>query len=893
LEWALDAFCEDAQEGDLYVSCHWLREAMLHCRVLEARSHMLSLLLHIVRLLGRLELSNGRGGDNYIPYCAAPHGVLGSKKADKNARPDVLGLHPLMTDAPFVRTYKGGWDPAMEPPDGYIPFPRPATHVGKFLDKVLHLLPDLPHHWRHFGEYFKLLAGVAEIGKEERLFFLSRRAVSRCIDLFLNDESMFSSNRKLFVKMGDKFSSPVFSPLLDFISVLVRSSNLEIENDEDMDDLPRPYTQLTEVGELDNACYKMVNNRAFLNKALVDGANYPAVQTLFVHLSWFNAAKSAEIIQIVCETIEEECHEDELQVHLDLLAMLIAIPDQDLPARVDKFVSLFVHTISEVAPYMEIFKRCVEFLCDLVAHRPEVRKTVIVYVCPSKRRDNARWLESWLIKVEPDACRAAAYNLACTLAFPSAFVRRCEPPSLPPGASTGGEVTSSVATDRPEPDPDTMLDSDDLTPIVYDVLLSAVPLYSPMAQAADQCRPASTASRLVFLFRSILFILKTAAGRWCIDRFLKSMPDFSVTLMNMNEFRADMDYNRSELYKILLIAAQRSKSEIMERLTSDPRWIEALIQNPLGSVNGKLQKANLAYNRVHLPMFFRLMKECCTFSAQFTESYFGCQHGTFALTNIICLQARNSESAFLLLEAFDIALNWEKQGRIKSLDKIRHLYLDNLLRRKQLVSAPEHSIPFLEKIIFDSSEPADLMDDIVLLIEGGALETLVNYARSFNDSSKEQARHSSLRILEQIFENASTVEKRAPNLQLEIKLRKAMQLTECMGLAVCIIKCLIAPQLPTSFRQQYLGILLQLCRFDEEALLHCVSEFLSIYDTSALEQVDEVIAARAERSVARRQAAQSQPVGKRSSSRGKAKGEAGKKAPVSGTTGELFVLKLH
>ena len=865
------------------VGGHWLREAMLHCRVLEARCQMLSLLLHIVRLLGRLELGDGRGGENSIPYCST---ITGSKRADKIiARPEVVGMHPLMTDVPHHRTYKGGWDPALEPPDGYIPFPRPSTTVGKFLDKVLHLLPDLPSHWRHFGEYFKLLAGVAELGKEECLFFLSRRAISRGIDLFLNDESPFCSHRKVCFRMGDKFSSPVFSPLLDFISVLVRSSSLESEN-EDSDDWPRPYTQIAVVGVLDIACYKMVNSRVFLNKALVDGANYPAVQNLFVHLSWFNAAKSGDILQVVCEAIEEECHEDELQVHLDLLAMLIAIPDTILPFRVDKFVSLFVHTISEVAPYMEIFKRCVEFLCDLVVHRAEVRKTLINYVCHAKRRDNTRWLESWLIKVDHEACRMAAYSLACTLAFPSA-VRRSEPPSLPPGAIAGDEVTPKVAIARPEPDPDALLEGDELTPVVFDVLLSAVPLYSPMAQAADQCRPASMACRLVYLFRAIMYMLKTADGRWSVDRFMKSMPDLAVTLMGMNEFRADMDYNRAELYKLIMVAAQRSKSDVMERLTTDPRWMEALIQNPLGSVNGKSQKASLAYNRLQLPIFFRLIKECCAFSAQFTESYFGCQHGAFALTNVLCLQARNSDSALLLLEAFDIALQWEKQGKVKNLDRIRQTFLELLLRRRQLLLAPEHCIPFLERIIFDSSEPADLAEDILLLIEGNALECLANCARSLNEVSREQVRQGSLRILEQVFENTGIVEKRIPHMQMEGKVRKAMQLAECMGLAVCLSKCLLVPQLPSSFRQQYLGILLQLCKCDEESLLHCVSEFIRIYDTSALESVDDALAARAERSTARRLAAQSQPVCKRSSSRGKAKSEAGKKAPVPCAAGDF------
>ena len=820
-----------------------------------------------------------------VPYCSPP---IGMKRIQELVRPEIVGVHPLMADIPFERTYKGGWDPNLEPPDNYIPFPRACTYVGKFLDKVLSLLPDLPPHWRHFGEYFKLLSGISEFGHDERLFFLSRRAISRCIDFFMNDESMFSSSRKHYVRMGDKFSSPMFAPMLDFISVLVRSTPLDHDIEEDSEDMAP--TQLDMSGELDLACLKMVTSRTFLYKALADGGNYPAVQTLFVHLSWLNEARSSELIQMICEALEEDCQEDDLQPHLDLLAMLIAVPDDLREVRIEKLIPMFVHVITELVPYPEMFKRSVEFLCDLVAHRPEVRALLIHYLCPGpRRRDNTRWLESWMIKVEHEGCRMAAYNLACVLAFPSAFLRRTVPPSLPPGIlleETGQQITS----ERVEHEPDALLEGDELTASIFELLLVAVPFYTPLAHPVEPSRTTSVATRLVFLFRAVMFVVKSAAGRWCLDRFIRSLPDFAAVLLGLNEYRADMDCNRAELYKLLLVAIHRSKTDVLEHLTTDPRWIEALIQNPLGSVQGKVQKANLNYNRIHLPSFFRLIKECCAYSAQFAEAYFSCPHGSFALTNIICMHNKYTDSALLLLETFDIALEWEKQGRVNNLNKIRQTYVDSLLRRRQLFSAPDHSIPFLEKLIFNSSEANDLADEITLLIEGGNLEILVTSARAVNDVSKmiEPARQSAIRILDHMFESVKLVEKKMPDMHMESKVRKAMQHTECTGLVLYLMKCLVSPQLPSLLRQHYLGVLMNLCKCDDEALLNCMSEVLRIYNSADLEAVEDTVAARSARNSSKRPPVQSQTVGKRSS-RGKSKGELARKGAPATVVGGHFL----
>jgi hypothetical protein len=169
---------ETAHHDDVVMRTHWLRWAVLHCRTQDARVQLVGMLVQACTQLSAVEREALGASAGPVPHCApqmvSPHG---------EARPDrnqvyvpLYGDRPLLTDVPFKRAYPGGTDVSLPPPHDYLPFPRALTTVGMLMDKVLDMLPEVPEHWRHFAQYFKLLADLAEVSAHVCILWAHRRS---------------------------------------------------------------------------------------------------------------------------------------------------------------------------------------------------------------------------------------------------------------------------------------------------------------------------------------------------------------------------------------------------------------------------------------------------------------------------------------------------------------------------------------------------------------------------------------------------------------------------------------------------------------------------------------------------------------------------------------------
>ena len=187
-EWLLTSFMLDVMvptgaHNQTVISAHWLREGLLHCKVVEARESIVRILNHAITVITIMRPQQIRDDLEQVPHCEMR---FCNPQAAEFSEPELLEVHmnmyknsPLLTDFPHQRFYPGGFDPHLRPPFDYQPFPRASTVVGKFIDSMLNILPDLPMHWRHFGQFFGLLSQIAKIGLAEKTFLMSRRAVSR------------------------------------------------------------------------------------------------------------------------------------------------------------------------------------------------------------------------------------------------------------------------------------------------------------------------------------------------------------------------------------------------------------------------------------------------------------------------------------------------------------------------------------------------------------------------------------------------------------------------------------------------------------------------------------------------------------------------------------------
>lgn len=100
-----------------------------------------------------------------VPFCFCDS----SEESDSGSDSPLTPRAPRAAAGP-----QAGAKAAVKRPSLTNNYPTSATTLARFIDKALELLPELPPHWRHFGEYFQLFSIIADFGPQEKAFFLSR-----------------------------------------------------------------------------------------------------------------------------------------------------------------------------------------------------------------------------------------------------------------------------------------------------------------------------------------------------------------------------------------------------------------------------------------------------------------------------------------------------------------------------------------------------------------------------------------------------------------------------------------------------------------------------------------------------------------------------------------------
>lgn len=285
----------------------WLRWGLLLCREPGVREQVAETLVRAVSLLSsdhqqqqqRKPSStsptlSSSPPDRHLPHCLPMRG----ESRGTQEHTEAFSGQPLLTDDPWPRRYPGGLDDSKDFPLNYLPFPRPTTSVGTLIDHVLDLLPDVTSLWRHHHEYFKLLHDIARLGPSEAIFLLSRRAISRCIDIFLHDESPFACTR-LRAASSDICFSASFDSLFSLLSYLITCSDLPTDSGPSDPSPWRPGSTSSPSAlqfQLDEACLAMLSSPNFPAQIIsVQGAMSHAALDLVLHLCWRDMSRTNSV----------------------------------------------------------------------------------------------------------------------------------------------------------------------------------------------------------------------------------------------------------------------------------------------------------------------------------------------------------------------------------------------------------------------------------------------------------------------------------------------------------------------------------------------------------------------------------------------------------------------
>eukprot|EP00960_Hanusia_phi_P075978 768493-Hanusia_phi.AAC.5 len=652
------SFVENVELGGQVFFQHWFMKSILNHRNQECRQCIVALLLHGMKVLAKFEKSpqHTRG---VIPYCESSD----SDSSDCEICED-SSFPPLFTDKPYVRKYRGKNIAGVR-----APFPRACTTLGHFIDKVLELLPEIPYYWRNISEYFMLLAEFSKIGKEEKTFLLSRRVVSRCIDIFLHEDSPFAHAHKNRNAIGDQFSMPDYTYMMELICGLVQSVEIEREHSDESKPV-EPPTQLPICGHLDPACLALVKHKSFLLKVLTEGVNPRRSIQLFEHLSWNHPEMSVMILQCLCEVIED-AHEDDYDSFFNMLNRVLHLDDTLEGLRAERFGPMFVRTIINNFQYPEACARCLNFVQDQICKCHPIRLSVLKTILPKKQQAN-RWFELCLFRCEFEVVKSAIESMAKSLLFPEARLA-CD------------ESSSKK-----------FVNEDEISKYFFEFLINVDG--GVFEAALEDIKNMGTANLTAF-FRILTFAIRYLKSPWYKAKFADRVMKFQQWFEFLNDLELENDVNRGELIRLFFAYAEEYP-EAIEQFTDEGTRVRDVIMNNFIVI--KTQKQHISYNRIFLPSFYSLILLCCVNNDSYT--LFMSEHRNFmwAIENFICNSNRYPEVTAILWQLIKAALECKSGQDI--VQAFRNRMIDLLLTSKQISSYPENALMFTKLLIDDILE---------------------------------------------------------------------------------------------------------------------------------------------------------------------------------------------
>lgn len=813
--WLLDMFMADVEERGSFISHLWLFKGLVANRNLDARTSIVALLGQAARTVAEEERSVSwePNQGQQVPFCFCDS----SEESDSGSDSPLTPRAPRAAAGP-----QAGAKAAVKRPSLTNNYPTSATTLARFIDKALELLPELPPHWRHFGEYFQLFSIIADFGPQEKAFFLSRRVVGRCVDVFLHEDSPFAREHRHRIRMGDKLSSPNFTYMMDLVTKLVCSVELEREVEPPHQEVPAP-TQLPVVGVLDNTSANMVRHKLFIKKLLVDVVNPPKTRQLLQHLSWNHPRLSCLVLTAACEVVESE---EEYGVLFQILKSLINLQDAFVEGRTDKFVVCFLKALYNNLQYPEACVRCLELLAEEISENPLLRQMVLrAIILQNRRRDVCRWFEACLLRSEGETIRLAAEQVALAIAFPALRSASAQADAgTPRGTLGGGPAVQARAT------------ADQQTKTLFEHLILMDEALLHTAAAVDRPRGFSC-SPLASYVRCLSTMVQLSEDGWFKAQFRRHFAKFHQLLDALNELGHEMDVSKAELIRLFYFCALDSP-ETLDLLTDQ---FSGVRESLLGYyIIIRPHKAHIIYNRQNLPFLYNLLLLCCRHSTSFTVFLMGHRNSMWAVDNFICSSTRYPETLAVLLQIVDVAL--ATKGHPEVLAEFKQRLLRVLLGSKAITNCPDNAVALFRRLVDDVLVNAE---DLHELLESSVLECMfIGLAQSHPTCSgtgrraftpQEDTIAYAIRILHKVLQalEAKKVEEDA--------LKTALKKCKCRTLGIqALFKALQDPSLHRGLRPAAFDVCARLCAVDPACGAAGVSELQRAYEATKLKSLGQI-----------------------------------------------------
>ncbi|KNC51053.1 uncharacterized protein AMSG_12029 [Thecamonas trahens ATCC 50062] len=368
--------------AELVVNPRWRVQILLHCTVPEARRALRALIVAALEAVASDELERGVFGAPGVPpeLVAEPNA---SRLAQTEADEAYLGAD-IAGDVALMPHVQGSGSLAV-----------------RFFDALLLHIGELPMHWRHFEQYFEVLAAFVSLSPLAAAAAAEREVVGRLVSFFLEDQSPFRppppDGEKVRL-MGEKFRPPALAAMVETIDVLAGSVVLDEVDSEDAIVNAGGGDELY----LSDFSYSMLFNEQFVTKALMDNVATPQISQLVVTLCKDSIPRTRKYTQMLVTGLAVVAA-DEVGPYYTLLAAMVAMDDSVRAERGDIVMSGLVAAIDSQLPMMHNGYLLIRGLVALASAEAGVRGWL------ASHRDE--WVESWLMAAPYEAQRAEAEAL--------------------------------------------------------------------------------------------------------------------------------------------------------------------------------------------------------------------------------------------------------------------------------------------------------------------------------------------------------------------------------------------------------------------------------------------------------------------------------------------------
>lgn len=579
----------------------WLQQILLQCSVPETREILSRLFIHIIS-------------------CVAPF-----------ERQFYLEEEPIADEMEIEQ--KSSRKPKQQESDNPLT-PKlsgtPKSLVVKFMDYLFSLLKEAPNHWHNFAQLFLIMRDFASLGTEEKKYLAARGAVAQLVDFYLAEDSPFVKNtQQKRKKMGDKFSNPNISHLVDFISIMARSSSTNSPQ--------TPPTQFPEpLITLSSADKELLYYDAFYARIMKENQNSKATVEIATHLCWEDETTSKKFLDVCTRGINLVDH-DGFKPYLDVFTALLALADSLQAIRVDYGLESLLRVIEANLKYRNATFHSVKYLMELSGKNLLVREWLF--------KSKEKWMEHYFLANASEAIRDMAAMLIQSLAP--------EYPALPAdGPAPPAEFLVPISKD-------TM----DRVHDIYRHLLSL--LKTARTWWRTEVEPGKTTAdyeigwwRLVGYFRLLKWYSKGPEEKAI---FAEYFADFTNLLTLADSWRLPCDENKREMVNLWLHCLKDNSDNL--KLLIENEKVALRLLDFFISISPETRYRT--YNQAALPPFYTILHMLCVNSPKYLEKLMFHQNFAWALKFLYLETPEYVHTSTVVYEILKLCCNASPTFRVK------------------------------------------------------------------------------------------------------------------------------------------------------------------------------------------------------------------------------------